>query len=62
MPEAELLDELPSTVRGVIVANELLDNLPAAVVEKTDDGWMERVVVEDGKGLGWGSRFPAADA
>lgn len=61
VPEAELLDEIPAHVRGVIVANELLDNLPAAVVERGADGWIERVVIEDGDGLGWGSRAPSAE-
>jgi SAM-dependent MidA family methyltransferase len=61
VPEAELLDEMPSSIRGVIVANELLDNLPAAIVEKTADGWSERVVEEDGDGLGWGTRKPSKE-
>ena len=37
-----------SSVDGVVIANELLDNLPFDVVERTDDGWLEiRVGVTD---------------
>ena len=36
---------------GVVVANELLDNMPFDVVRRTSDGWEElRVTVEDGAG------------
>lgn len=56
VPEARLLDDLPGSVRGVIVANELLDNVPAAVVERTADGWMERVVSVGEAGLAWDLR------
>ena len=43
------LEELPAlTVDGVVIANELLDNLPFDVVERTADGWLEiRVGVTD---------------
>jgi SAM-dependent MidA family methyltransferase len=41
-PIATALDALPAVqVTGVVVANELLDNLPVHVVERTDDGWSE---------------------
>ena len=34
---------------GVVLANELLDNLPFRVVDRTVDGWAEvRVASEDG--------------
>lgn len=43
------LEALPGGMRGVILANELLDNLPMAIAQLTDDGWRERWVgVEDG--------------
>ena len=32
---------LPISVAGVVLANELLDNLPFRVVERTADGWSE---------------------
>jgi SAM-dependent MidA family methyltransferase len=41
--EAEIVDEL-GTVRGVIIANELLDNMPAALVVRRGSGWQERRV------------------
>ena len=52
VPEARVvggLGEIPSGLRGVILANELLDNLPAALVVRSGDGWMEQQVgVADG--------------
>ena len=47
---AQVSDALPrGASAGVIVANELLDNLPFDVVRRTADGWEElRVTVEDG--------------
>ena len=38
------LDDLPGCVSGVIVANELLDNLPVSLVVRAGDGWEERRV------------------
>ena len=36
------LDELPALeIRGVVIANELLDNLPFGVAESSNDGWRE---------------------
>lgn len=41
-------EELPDEIRGVVVANELLDNLPMALAQKVDGVWRERWVgVED---------------
>lgn len=41
-PMFTALDELPGVaIEGVILANELLDNLPFDVVERTDRGWDE---------------------
>ncbi len=47
---AQVSDVLPQGVSaGVIVANELLDNMPFDVVRRTGGGWEElRVTVEDG--------------
>lgn len=61
VPEAELLDEMPRSTRGVIVANELLDNVPAAIVVRDGSDWVERVVVEGGDALDWGSRVPSEE-
>lgn len=39
---ATRLDEVPGPIRGVVIGNELVDNLPAALVVNTDSGWEER--------------------
>jgi SAM-dependent MidA family methyltransferase len=48
------LGELPAgSLEGVILANELLDNLPFAVLERTADGWSEVFVgLSDREGEG----------
>lgn len=38
------LTEVPETFDGVVVANELLDNLPVALAVRTPSGWEERWV------------------
>lgn len=38
------LDDLPERFDGVVVANELLDNLPVALAIRSVDGWIERWV------------------
>lgn len=38
------LAQVPDPLRGVILANELVDNLPMAVAQMTIDGWRERWV------------------
>jgi SAM-dependent MidA family methyltransferase len=41
-PIVTALDELPAVaISGVVLANELLDNLPVHVVERTASGWAE---------------------
>lgn len=46
---AEIRPEMPDgPVRGVIVANELLDNLPVRILERTARGWEEVWVTADG--------------
>lgn len=43
------LGELPGRQRGVVLANELVDNLPMALGVRSGDGWEERWVgAEDG--------------
>ena len=42
------LNDLPDRLSGVVIANELLDNLPVAMAVRTGNGWTERWVgVED---------------
>ena len=45
---ADVGDSMPHSVRGVVIANELLDNLPMALAQNVDGEWRERWVgVED---------------
>lgn len=49
-PMVTSLEELPAgPATGVIVANELADNLPFRIVERTAGGWNEIRVAEDGE-------------
>ena len=43
--------DLPDRIRGVIIANELIDNLPMALAQKVEGGWRERWVGVDGEAL-----------
>lgn len=45
------LRDLPEISRGVVLANELIDNLPMAIAQLTEDGWRERWVGVDGDAL-----------
>jgi len=54
------LDELPDHFTGVILGNEVLDALPAALVHWTEDGARERGVVLAGESFAWQDR-PIAD-
>ncbi|HJU80194.1 MAG TPA: SAM-dependent methyltransferase [Acidimicrobiia bacterium] len=38
------ITELPNSIRGVVIANELVDNLPTALAQLTQSGWRERWV------------------
>jgi len=51
-PIVSSLDDLPAVeLEGVVLANELLDNLPVRIVERTPIGWDEiRVGVDAGSG------------
>lgn len=47
VPEATVvtrIDDLPPSLRGVVVANEVADNLPVALAVRRGSGWMERFV------------------
>ncbi|MEA2002344.1 MAG: SAM-dependent methyltransferase [Actinomycetota bacterium] len=43
------LDEVPQGQSGVILANELIDNLPVSLAVRRGDGWDEHLVVTDGE-------------
>jgi SAM-dependent MidA family methyltransferase len=57
-PLVPVTDEMPASVRGVIIANELLDNLPVALAQRVDDAWRERWVGADGDSLGFVDASP----
>lgn len=58
----ERLTAVPSPFRGVILANELLDNLPMALAQKVDGTWRERWVGStDGRGLDLVDADPRAE-
>jgi SAM-dependent MidA family methyltransferase len=46
-----VVDEVPPSIRGVIIANELLDNLPMALAQRVAGEWRERWVGADGPAL-----------
>ena len=53
------LDELPPTMRGVIVGNEVLDAMPVDLVHFDGRAWLERGVVRGGEAAGafaWADR------
>jgi len=52
-PIVASLDDLPAVpFAGLVFANELLDNLPVRIVERTPDGWSEiRVGLDDATAL-----------
>jgi len=54
-------DELPETIRGVAIANELLDNLPTALAQLTPQGWRERWVGVDDADLVFVDAAPRPD-
>lgn len=45
---AEAMIEIPAGIDAVIVANEVLDNIPAALARRVDGGWVEIAVDVDG--------------
>ncbi len=45
------LESIPNPIHGVILANELIDNLPMAVAQRVDGGWRERYVGSDSDAL-----------
>lgn len=48
-PVVTVVDDLPGgPFTGVVLANELLDNLPPVIAERTAEGWAEVRVAEEG--------------
>ncbi len=51
VPEAAVQPDLPEAIRGVVIANELVDNLPMAIAQRVDGDWRERWVGLDDDNL-----------
>ncbi|MCI0679071.1 MAG: SAM-dependent methyltransferase [Actinobacteria bacterium] len=51
LPHIDVVSTLPDDIRGVVVANELADNLPMALAQRAEAGWRERWVGLDGDRL-----------
>ncbi|MDM0076066.1 SAM-dependent methyltransferase [Variovorax sp. J2P1-59] len=54
--KVEWLAELPDTMRGVVVGNEVLDAMPVQLLVRTQGEWFERGVVRQGEGFAWQDR------
>ena len=61
LPANHILTELPTSVRGVIIANELIDNIPMALAQRINGQWRERWVGVDDDGLVFIDADPRAD-
>jgi SAM-dependent MidA family methyltransferase len=61
LPSDRVLADLPERIRGVVIGNELIDNLPMAIAQKVDGVWRERWVGLDGDGLAMVDAPPRAD-
>lgn len=55
------ISEIPKPLRGVVLANELIDNLPMAVAQRVDGGWRERYVGVEGDALVFVDALPRAE-
>ncbi|SFO91822.1 SAM-dependent methyltransferase, MidA family [Variovorax sp. OK605] len=49
----EWLNELPETMEGVVVGNEVLDAMPVQLLARVAGQWFERGVVRNATGDGW---------
>ncbi len=57
MPRVRWIDALPERWSGAVIANEVLDAVPAHLVARRDGEWFERGVTVDAKaGLAFGDR------
>ncbi|CAN7623473.1 SAM-dependent methyltransferase [Variovorax sp. LjRoot290] len=54
--KVEWLAELPETMRGVVVGNEVLDAMPVQLLARSGGAWFERGVVRRGEGFVWEDR------
>jgi SAM-dependent MidA family methyltransferase len=58
----EWLGALPATIDGAVIANEVLDALPAHLIARSDGEWLEQGVVWDGARNAFSWRASAAAA
>jgi SAM-dependent MidA family methyltransferase len=56
MHRFEWIDALPGAIRGMVVANEVLDVVPFALVRRAGDGWFERGVAVSEAGFAFEDR------
>lgn len=61
IPDDAIRTALPSRVRGVLLANELIDNLPMALAQRVGNHWRERWVGSDDTGLTFVDADPRAE-
>jgi SAM-dependent MidA family methyltransferase len=52
----EWVAELPGTMRGVVVGNEVLDAMPVQLLHFDGTQWLERGVMARDSGFGWSDR------
>jgi len=52
----EWLSELPESMNGVIVGNEVLDAMPVQLLARSGGQWFERGVIAQGDGFAWSDR------
>ncbi len=53
LPSDRVTATLPERLRGVVIANELIDNLPMALAQRVGGSWRERWVAVEGDGFGF---------
>ena len=52
----EWLTEMPATIAGAVVMNEVLDAIPPQVIARRGDAWFERGVMRHGERFQWDER------
>jgi SAM-dependent MidA family methyltransferase len=57
--KVEWVSELPASMQGVVVGNEVLDAMPVKLLVRTSGEWCERGVASDAGALVWSDRATA---
>lgn len=55
-PRVAWVDALPEALHGIVIGNEVLDAMPAQLLHREGDRWLERGVVVDGDGFAFADR------